>query len=91
MTAPGDGELRLRTRARLGSFLAGSYDPSEKGEGSVRVSVDGQELGTLPTRPAFLRQQHFRFDTRGHAHESALVEAQFSGAALHCFDLATVE
>jgi hypothetical protein len=91
MTTPGDGELRLSTRTQLGSFLAGSYDPSENGDGRVRVSIDGQELGTLPTRPSFLRQQHFRFDTRGRAHESALVEAEFSGAALHCFDLATVD
>ncbi|MEY2931102.1 MAG: hypothetical protein RL033_1851 [Pseudomonadota bacterium] len=91
MTAPDDGELRLSTQTTLGSFLAGSYDPSETGSGSIRVSVDGEELGTLATRPSFLRQQHFRFDTRGRAGRSALVEAQINGSALHCFDLATVD
>jgi 6-pyruvoyl-tetrahydropterin synthase related domain len=87
MTAPDAGDLRVRAPTRLGSFLAGHYDPVKEGPGSISVSVDGTPLGTVSTRPASLRQQRIQFDTRNRRHEQALVEVVLSGTARNCFDL----
>jgi hypothetical protein len=91
MTAPDAGDLRVRVRTELGSFLAGHYDAQKEGSGSIRVSVDGQELGTLATRPYFLRHQRIQFDTRARRHETARVEVVLTGMARHCFDLQTLD
>jgi hypothetical protein len=92
MTAPIDaGELEVRVRTTLGSFLAGHYDPKVEGAGNISVSVDGDELGNIVTRPAFLRHQRIQIDTRARSNQPALVEVALSGNALTCFDLRTVE
>ncbi len=91
MTAPSASELRLRVQATLGSFLAGHYDPREKGEGHIRVAVDGQELGAIATRPSYLRHQKIQLDTRERRAQPATIEVSLSGAALHCFDLSIVK
>jgi hypothetical protein len=77
----------VRVPTRLGSFLAGHYDPLRDGTGSITVSLDGLPLGTVATRPASLRHQRIQFDTRGRQHEQAMVEVVLSGTARNCFDL----
>jgi len=91
MTAPDAGDLRVRVQTQLGSFLAGHYDTREEGEGSIRVSVDGEMLGNIATRPAFLRHQRFQLDTRARRQQAASVEVVLTGKARNCFDLRTVE
>jgi hypothetical protein len=91
MTAPDAGELRLVVPARLGSALAGHYDPVKDGTGSIRVSLDGAPLGTITARPASQRHQRFQLDTRHRAHQQALVEVVVRGTALACFDLEVLE
>jgi hypothetical protein len=87
MTAPDAGDLRVRVPTRLGSFLAGHYDPLREGTGSITVSIDGAPLGTVATRPAPLRHQRIQFDTRSRQHEQAMVEVVLRGTARNCFDL----
>jgi hypothetical protein len=91
MTAPDAGDLRLRVPTRLGSFLAGHYDPLKDGTGSITVSIDGTLLGTVATRPAPLRHQRIQFDTRSRQNEQAMVEVVLSGTARNCFDLEVQE
>jgi hypothetical protein len=91
MTAPDAGDLRVRVRTVLGSFLAGHYDTQKDGPGTIRLSVDGRELGTIATRPAFLRHQRIQFDTRARRQETATVEVVLTGVARSCFDLQTVD
>lgn len=86
MTTESAGKLRLTTELELGSFIDVSYDPREKGEGAIRLSASGHALGNVITRPAYLRQQHLRFDTRTLTHQRMTVELIASGAALHCLD-----
>jgi len=81
----------VRVQTQLGSFLAGHYDTREEGEGSIRVSVDGEMLGNIATRPAFLRHQRFQLDTRARRQQAASVEVVLTGKARNCFDLRTVE
>jgi len=90
MTAPDSGELRIRARMVLGSFLAGDYDPTPDREGTIRLSVDGLEIGAMTTRPAFLWHQFIQFDTRQFRDREATVELTLTGAALHCFDFRIV-
>jgi hypothetical protein len=91
MTAsPDEGELVVRANLALGSFLEGTYDPPKDREGSIRVSVDGRELGALVTRPAYLRQQVVRFDTRAFQNREGIVEISVRDAALRCFDFRVV-
>jgi hypothetical protein len=87
MTAPDAGDLHVRVQTRLGSFLAGHYDPLKDGAGSISVSVDGAPLGAVATRPAHLRHQHIQFDTRARRGQTASVEVVLTGAARNCFDL----
>lgn len=91
MTAPDAGDLRVRVQTKLGSYLAGHYDPRDEGDGSIRVSVDGQELAAIATRPAFLRHQRIQLDTRDRRHQTANVEVLLTGKARNCFDLQTVD
>jgi hypothetical protein len=77
----------VRVPTRLGSFLAGHYDPLKDGTGSITVSVDGTPLGTVATRPAPLRHQRIQFDTRSRQNEQAMVEVVLTGTARNCFDL----
>jgi hypothetical protein len=86
MSAPDAGELLIRKRLKLGSFLEGSYYPAAEGEGSIKVSADGQELGSASTRPLYLWRQVIQFDTRAFKDREATVELSLKGAALHCFD-----
>jgi hypothetical protein len=83
---PRAGPLLLRARARLGGFLRGEYDPSQEGNGSIQVRVDGKRLGYVRTRPSFLRRQFIQFDTRHLAGRTVDLEIELAGAALHCFD-----
>lgn len=87
MTAPDAGDLRVRVQTQLGSFLAGHYDPLKDGAGSIAVSVDGEPLGTVAARPAYLRHQHVQFDTRARRGQPASVEVVLTGTARNCFDL----
>jgi hypothetical protein len=91
LTAPDAGDLRVRVQTQLGSFLAGHYDTREEGPGSIRVSVDGEELGNIATRPAFLRHQRFQLDTRARRHQTASLEVVLTGMARNCFDLQTAD
>lgn len=90
MSAPDAGPLRVAARMKLGSFLAGRYDPAATDAGSLRVSVDGQSLGTVETRPPLLLQQYIQFDTRAFVNREVEVELVLTGAALHCFDFRIV-
>jgi hypothetical protein len=91
MTAPDAGDLRVRVRTQLGSFLAGHYDAREEGEGSIVVRVDGEALASIATRPAFLRHQRIQLDTRSRRQQTADVEVVLTGKARNCFDLQTVD
>jgi hypothetical protein len=91
MAAPDAAELRVQSTLTLGAFLAGRYDPVKEGPGSIRVSVDGQELGNISTRPAYLRQQRFQLDTRDREGQRARVEVVLGGMANNCFDMSVVE
>ena len=91
MVAPDAGDLRVRAPVALGSFLAGHYDPLQEGPGSIRISVDGQELGNIATRPAYLRHQRIQLDTRERKGQRATVEVVLTGMARNCFDLGVVE
>jgi hypothetical protein len=86
MSTSSDGELRLSGPLPLGSFIAGRYDPRKQGEGAIQLSVAGTSAGQTQTRPATLRQQFIRFDTRPHEGSSPEVDLRVSGAALYCFD-----
>jgi hypothetical protein len=90
-TAPEAGELRVGATLTLGSFLAGHYDPVKEGAGNIRVSVDGQELADIATRPAYLRHQRIQLDTRDRTGQRARVEVTLSGMANNCFDLGVAE
>lgn len=91
MKAPDGGDLRVRVQTQLGSFLAGHYDAREEGDGSIRVSVDGEQLAAIATRPAFLRHQRIQLDTRARRHQTASIEVVLTGNARNCFDLQTVD
>jgi hypothetical protein len=91
MTAPDAGDLRVQVQTRLGSFLAGHYDPLKDGAGSISVNLDGAPLGTVATRPAHLRHQQIQFDTRSRRGQTANVEVVLTGAARNCFDLGVEE
>jgi hypothetical protein len=91
MTTPGHGELRLKVRRKLGSFVSGLYDPRKKGKGRIRFAIDGRELAAVATRPAVLSRQDLRLDTRSWRGKVATLEVTISGAALHCFDVGVVD
>lgn len=92
MHAPRNGKLELRTERALGSFLAGSYDSiTRQSTGSIRVSVDGQELASFPTVPPYLQQQFVQFDTRGRRGHKARIELELEGSAVDCFDFRVLE
>ncbi len=86
MTAPDVGELRLHAPVALGDFITGRYD-AEPGPGSIRVALDGEMLGTLHTRPPFMLQQFFQFDTRQRPNRTGMLELSIRGGALSCFDV----
>lgn len=88
MTTSSAGRLRLRARLPLQSFVFGRYDPRPKGSegGRLRLDVNGSQLGSVATRPPNQRQQFIQFDTRPFAGQTAELELNLSGAALHCFD-----
>lgn len=79
-------DLRIAATLPLGSFIAGRYDPRKEGEGLIQVSVNGQNLGKVQTRPFRLRAQSLEFDTRGQAGPEADLDISLEGAALNCFD-----
>jgi hypothetical protein len=85
MAAPEVGTLRVRSRARLGSFVAGRYD-SRGVFGWLEATLDGRELGWVWTRPGFMRAQSVQFDVRARAGEPGVLELSLSGGALRCFD-----
>jgi hypothetical protein len=85
MTAPDVGPLRVRQATTLGSFIAGRYDARGK-DGSIEARLDGQRLGAVSTRPAYMRAQSLRFDTRARAGEDAALELTLVGGPLLCFD-----
>jgi hypothetical protein len=89
--APNIGPLKVQAPLELGSFLRAQYDPSKEGRGSLRVRVDGQQIGFVATRPAFLRHQFVQFDTRQWAHQRHTLELEVTGAALYCFDFEVVD
>jgi hypothetical protein len=86
MTLPDKKDLQIQATLPLGSYLLGQYDPSKEGAGSIRLTIDGQPIGLVNTRPSYLRQQSIQFDTRATAGKSSTVELLVTGAALHCFD-----
>ncbi len=87
MAAPPDAnELQLRVQGTLGSVISGYYEPRGAGAGTVRIAVDDQELGAIPTRPAYLRQQKLEVDTRTRRGQAATIAITLTGAALYCFD-----
>jgi hypothetical protein len=85
MTAPSVGTLRVRQLTTLGSFIAGRYDARGK-QGWIEARLDGRELGWAFNRPAYMRAQSLRFDTRARAGEEAELELTLSGGTLLCFD-----
>jgi len=91
MTAPTAERLELRVRAELRSFLSAHYDTAIKGSGTIRVSVDGETLGKLRTRPAFLRHQKLAFDTRARRGQTADIRVTLTGLATRCFDIAPTD
>ena len=48
------------------------------------------EIGAVATRPAYLRDQVLRFDTRAFRGREADVELSLRDAALHCFDFRVI-
>jgi hypothetical protein len=89
MTAAGAHKVSLDLPLQLGSFLQASYESARSEEpGSVRVAVDGSELGLVPARPRDQLVQKLLFDTRGYRGQpSSRLHAEFSGRTLACFDL----
>jgi hypothetical protein len=85
MAAPEVGTLRVRSRVRLGSFVAGRYD-SRGVFGWLEATLDGRELGWVWTRPGYMRAQSVQFDVRARAGEPGVLELSLSGGALRCFD-----
>jgi hypothetical protein len=85
MTAPKVGPLRVRQSTVLGSFIAGRYDARGE-DGTIEARLDGQRLGSVSTRPAYMRAQSLRFDTRSRAGERADLELTLLGGTLLCFD-----
>jgi hypothetical protein len=78
------GALKLRMRLPPGSLIVGRYDA--KGvPGWIEARLDGQLLGRVETRPAYMRQQTIQFDARQVAHVGEL-ELSLGGGALRCFD-----
>jgi len=90
MTTEATGELKIQGRVPLGSFLAGRYETTKEGSGSIQIAVNGTDLGKVDTRPARLRLQYIQFDTRPYAGSSPSVDFTVESAALHCFDLRRV-
>ncbi|MEO8183438.1 MAG: hypothetical protein ABI895_31780 [Deltaproteobacteria bacterium] len=90
MHGPDVGELRVNLKTELGSFLHGKYEPAKEGPGNIEVSVAGQALGSVSTRPSELSQQAVQFDTRAYTGREAELELRLRGAALHCFDFSVV-
>jgi hypothetical protein len=85
MAAPEVGTLRVRSRARLGSFVAGRYD-ARGAYGWLEATLDGRELGWVWTRPGYMRAQSVQFDVRARGEERGVLELSLSGGALRCFD-----
>lgn len=85
MAAPMTGELSVRLRARLQSFVMGRYD-AKGTPGTIGVAIDGRPVGHVSTRPAYMRQQTIQLDTRSRAGDEADIELRVAGGALRCFD-----
>lgn len=84
MAAPLDTELVARFAVPAGALLAGRYDA--KGQpGWIEARLDGDLLGRVSTRPAYMRQQSILFDTRAAGHGGQL-SLSVGGGALRCFD-----
>jgi hypothetical protein len=85
MTAPKVGTLRVRQVVQVGDFVAGRYD-ARGDQGWMEATLDGRALGWVLNRPAFMRAQSVRFDTRARAGQTAEIELTLAGGMLHCFD-----
>lgn len=85
MAAPEVGTLRVRSRVRLGAFVAGRYD-ARGFPGWLEATLDGRELGWVWTRPGYMRAQSVQFDVRARGGEPGALELSLSGGALRCFD-----
>jgi hypothetical protein len=89
MTAPGAHKVSLELATELGSFLEARYESSASAEpGSVRVAVNGDDLGQVAARDREQWPQRVLFDTRGYRGQpSSRLTAEFTGRTLACFDL----
>jgi hypothetical protein len=86
MNAPDVGPLQIEARRTLGSFVTAEYEGTKRGAGKIRVSVAGEPLGDVDTRPATEREQFLAFDTRRWKGQEALLQISVEGGALRCFD-----
>jgi hypothetical protein len=86
MTAPANaGTLHVRQVIQVGDFVAGRYD-ARGDQGWMEATLDGRGLGWVWNRPAFMRAQSIRFDTRAHTGQTAEIRLTLAGGMLRCFD-----
>lgn len=84
MAAPLEGVLSVRLTVPPGAVVAGRYDAKDV-PGWIEARLDGQSLGRVEMRPAYMLQQTIQFDTRD-AGPGGELELLLSEGALRCFD-----
>jgi hypothetical protein len=89
MTVPGARKLSLELPTKLGAYVEARYESAHGIDpGSVRVAVNGSELGLVPARTRDQWVQKLLFDTRAYQDQpSARLSVEFTGGSLACFDV----
>ena len=87
MSTNDQGVLTLDMDTNLGKSLLVSYDPSST-QGSIKVAVNGQDLGTVDAKMPDLDLRYAHFDTRWLTQgRKAKLHVELSGGPLRCFDV----
>ena len=90
MAAAENHTLNVSLNAHLGSYLQVPYDSSNDA-GSIKVSVNGTEIGSVPAKHSDIWIRTVQFDTRAYRDQaSSRLQIELQGGPLRCFDARVV-